>query len=462
MDGSQHVKNAKEAAERMRAELETEAFERVMGGFVRLFGEELPLLIPCVRGEKVPRKGVTWTKYTQSNLREETDAARHYLEQFKAAVTEGGNLAVKLGRESAHLLVVDFDNDDLVEPFLALHPEFRSTLRTRGSRGAAFWFYATGYYPPGVYTIEVPGVEKTGELRGGNRLATVWGKNKAGEDYARLVDAAPIRFDYGAFRWKELGWKLVKAKEGRGAVQIDWDRFNETVKDKDGGVVEGLVGRYFPGAVLAPDGEWHCANIGGDPPGEKGSFHITADGWCQDFDGSFPNTGIINTLLSPQREEATGVPLTLEEIFAAIKEDTGEDFILATSAQFEKDLAFLRTRFAYATNSDEFYFDHGAVWSAVHDSRTDLILAQDLNISGKGKGAILDLYNRIIMRECSVSVGVNIAGYPAGIHRSTTGRPFLVLESTETPAPVKGDCAQLNICSGGCSARDRPVTSTVG
>jgi hypothetical protein len=329
MDAEQLVKNARAEGERMRAELENEAFDRLMGDFVRLFGEELPLLIPCVRGEKVPRKGVTWTKYTQSNLREETDAARHYLEQFKAAVVEGGNLAVKLGRESQHILVVDFDNDDLVELFLTLHPEFRSTLRTRGSRGAAFWFYATGYYPTGVYNIEVPGVEKTGELRGGNRLATIWGKNAAGDDYARLVDASLIRFDYGAFRWKEAGWKLVKAKEGRGRVQIDWDRFNEMVADKDGGIVEGLVGRYFPGAVLGKDGEWHAANIGGDPPGEKGSFHITPTGWCQDFDGSFPNTGIINTLLSAQREEATGEPLTLEEIFASIKEDTGEDFILS-------------------------------------------------------------------------------------------------------------------------------------
>jgi hypothetical protein len=174
--------------------------------------------------------------------------------------------------------------------------------------------------PDGVFNIEIAGVEKTGEFRGGNRLATIWGKNASGEDYQRILDAPPIRFDYNRFRWpvEPAPWKLVKAKEGR-RVRIDWDRFNEILKDCDAGVVEALVGRYFSGAVLGKDNEWHCANIGGDPPDKKGSFHITRTGWCQDFDGAFENTGIIDTLLSAQRETATGEPLTIEEIFASIK-----------------------------------------------------------------------------------------------------------------------------------------------
>jgi hypothetical protein len=317
-------------------ELENAAFDRVVGDLARLFGEKFPLLIPCVRGAKMPRKGVTWTKYTEQNLKPDSKESLHYIEQFMAAILDGGNLAVKLGKESGGVLVVDFDTDDetIIGSFLSHNPAFNETLRTRGSRGAAFWYRATGYYPTGVFNIEVPGVGRVGELRCGNRLATVWGKNAAGEDYSRLVDAPLIAFDYKRLRL-EAGWTLVESrKESR--VRIDWDRFNETVRAEDGGIVEALVARYFPKAVFETDNEWHCANIGGDPPRKKGSFHITPTGWCQDFDGSFPNTGIIDTLLSAQREDATGETLTREEIFASIKEDTGEDFILAPPEQREK------------------------------------------------------------------------------------------------------------------------------
>jgi hypothetical protein len=408
-----------------------------------------PCLFRASGGSKTPRKDVTWSRYTRESLKADTKESLHYIEQFKLAILEDGNLAVKLGKESGGGLVVDFDtNDDaVIGSFLRHNPEFTETLRTRGSRGCAFWYRATGYYPTGVFNIEVPEVGRVGELRCGNRLATVWGKNAAGADYVRLVDAPLIAFDYKGFRW-EAGWNFVESKK-ESRVRIDWDRFNEMVRDEDGGIVEALVARYFPGAVFK-EGRWCCGNIGGETRGKgQGSFRIKPDGLCQDFDGSFSPTGIINALLSAQREEATGEPLTLEEIFAAIKEDTGEDFILTPEAVFDRDLVFLKTRFAYATTSDEFYFDHGSVWGAVKDSRTDLILAQDLGISGEGKAATLDAYQRIIMRECPVSVAVNIAGYPKGIHLSTTGRPFLVLEPTETPAPIRGDWRPIKRLLGG-------------
>ena len=139
----------------------------------------------------------------------------------------------------------------------------------------------------------------------------------------------------------------------------------------------------------------------------------------------------------------------LEEIFQAIKENTNEDFILDSENQLEKDLAFLGSRFAYATHGDEFYFNHGDVWSAVHDARTDLILSQDLDISGNEKTATLDRYKRFIMRQCRVSVAVNVAGYLAGIHKSTTGKPFLVLETTEMPSPVEGEWCLIKRILGG-------------
>ena len=218
-------------------EAEDAAYDRVVGDLARLFGRDLPLLIPCVLGSKTPRKDVTWSRYTQESLKADTKETVHYIQRFKAAILEGGNLAVKLGKESDGVLVVDFDTDDetVIGSFLRHNPEFNETLRTRGSRGCAFWYRATGYYPTGVFNIEVPEMGRVGELRCGNRLATVWGKNAAGADYIRLVDAPLISFDYKGFRW-DAGWTFVESKK-ESRVRIVWDRFNEVLRDQDGGIV---------------------------------------------------------------------------------------------------------------------------------------------------------------------------------------------------------------------------------
>src|ERR1700741_5153373 len=111
-----------------------DVFWAEFSALIRVFGETGPVIVALRLGESMPRypykKGVT-------------DIFDDYrLGLIKQAFLEGGNLAILLGRESSNLCVIDFDRDDLIEPFLALNPAFCATLRTRGSRGAAFWFYA--------------------------------------------------------------------------------------------------------------------------------------------------------------------------------------------------------------------------------------------------------------------------------------------------------------------------------
>jgi hypothetical protein len=99
-----------------------------------LFPEGAPLLVPCRKGTKKPV--VKWGKLTEKSC-EEDDG---YWAAIKRAIEEGGNIAVKVGPASGNLCVIDFDDDDLVTPFLEANPLFTETLCTRGSKGCSFWF----------------------------------------------------------------------------------------------------------------------------------------------------------------------------------------------------------------------------------------------------------------------------------------------------------------------------------
>jgi hypothetical protein len=124
-----------------------------------LFPEGLPLLVACIKGTKKPV--VKWGKLTEKKC-EEDDG---YWPAIKRAIEEGGNIAVKLGPASDNLCVIDFDDDDLVAPFLEANPAFAETLCTRGSKGCSFWFYVIDEYPQEVKRIHIG--ERSRELASG-------------------------------------------------------------------------------------------------------------------------------------------------------------------------------------------------------------------------------------------------------------------------------------------------------
>jgi hypothetical protein len=60
------------------------------------------------------------------------------------------------------------------------------------------------------------------------------------------------------------------------------------------------------------------------------------------------------------------------------------------------------------------------------------------------EGYTTDSYKYTITQECKVRVAVNVAGYSAGIHKNTMGKPFLILEPTKFPDLIRGDWSFIN------------------
>jgi hypothetical protein len=92
-----------------------------------LLGQDA-VLIAVEKGMKKPVED-GWQQTTVSRMSEPG-----YIEEL-----EEYNIGVVLGSASKGLCAIDIDDDEQVEPFLALNPSLRRTLRTRGSRGAQIW-----------------------------------------------------------------------------------------------------------------------------------------------------------------------------------------------------------------------------------------------------------------------------------------------------------------------------------
>jgi hypothetical protein len=146
----------------------------------------------------------------------DTQTPRYQLNLVRA-VNNKGNVGVVLGPASDGLVAIDLDRDELVDPFLALTPVLRTTLRTYGARGCQIWLRAKGEYPNGqaVYTIQDVGGQKVAEWRcGGEKGAqsVIWGAHPNGMRYRRLVAAPAIEIDFEAIGWP-AGWVLPWEKK---------------------------------------------------------------------------------------------------------------------------------------------------------------------------------------------------------------------------------------------------------
>jgi hypothetical protein len=312
-----------------------EKFNAVLAELKKAFPESFPVFVPCYRASKKPV--APWKGLNQGNWAEPDN-----LLLLARQIVMGGNLAIKLGSDSNNLVTVDLDHDDHVEPFLQANPAFRNTLRTRGSRGAQFWFYATDDYPQEVRKFEINGTtENAGEFRGGGCISIIWGVHQNGNLYSRS-DVPPIKFAYNdiisfaglrviepknKFKLTGNGNRNTGPSTGRrGNRRVDWDKFNEALINGRGfPIMESLVQRWFCDAVVE-GGEWSCGDITGRAQNGRGSFHISPEGYCIDFDGSWNKTSVINAIVSDHRRELTGETTTVEDVFEGILEDTGEDF----------------------------------------------------------------------------------------------------------------------------------------
>lgn len=161
------------------------------------------VLLPIPFGEKRPIFK-NWEQTTYDDT--QTEAYKAALAQAWRA---GGNIGVLLGKASGGLIALDFDDDELVEPYLKLNPRLRETLSTRGARGCQFWLRMLGDdYPQRLQIVKLNG-KKYCEFRSGGAIkgeeapekergkpygfqSVIYGRHPSGCDYQILVDRQVI------------------------------------------------------------------------------------------------------------------------------------------------------------------------------------------------------------------------------------------------------------------------------
>lgn len=222
-----------------------------------------PVLLPIASGEKGP-KWNAWERLTWEDtqnpetlvefwgvrrdsagdpVRDEkgNEQRECYRRERYAELIRAGNVGVRLGCASKlrggpdiyHLCSIDIDEDESVEPFLALNPRLAESLRTRGSRGCNFWLWVLKDSYPGF--AKITHVEKKdakgkpqawGEWRAdgvdseGNAKAfqtVIWGRHPSGCRYRRVSEAAkPLLIDFRDLKWPEtlnVPWRKTAWEE---------------------------------------------------------------------------------------------------------------------------------------------------------------------------------------------------------------------------------------------------------
>ena len=153
-----------------------------------LLGNDV-VLLPINKGEKIPSLP-KWQNVTMENMNE-----AEYLGLLKRR-----NIGVLLGKASGGLCAIDIDDDALVEPFLALNPGLRDTLRSKGARGQQIWLRITGDYPK-LAKITAENDQPWGEWRADGGQSVIHGRHPSGVDYQIVNEAAPVEIAFDAITW---------------------------------------------------------------------------------------------------------------------------------------------------------------------------------------------------------------------------------------------------------------------
>jgi hypothetical protein len=453
-----------------------EKFNAVLDELKKAFPESLPVFVACHRASKKPV--APWKGLNQNNWAEPDN-----LRLLARQIVMGGNLAVKLGRDSDNLVTVDLDHNDHIEPFLQANPAFRNTLRTFGSKGGQFWFYATDDYPREVRKLEINGsTENAGEFRGGKCISVIWGIHEKGNIYNRVNDVPPIKFASKDIVWP-TGSRVLEPKNNfklsrdgnqntdpptgrRSNRRVDWHKFNETLRNGNGrAIVECLVKRWFVGAVVEGK-EWSCGDITGRAQNGRGSFHISPEGFCIDFDGSWNQSSVVNAIVSDYRRGLTGKNVTVEDVFESIREDTGEDF-------FKPATGFDRYNVWYVKSKEKFLW-HAPdnTWSSLSAAmlkeqlRVVYGLESEIPKDKNGKPTDNKSQVEIVVSDAIQNRRVDfnlrgLAGHEAGIEQLPDGTTYMIERSGRWLEPVKGDWSPIERLINGMF-RDRQAEYVLG
>jgi phage/plasmid-associated DNA primase len=212
-----------------------------------LLGDDV-VLLPVVRGQKRPSIS-DWQNVTLASM---SDPA--YLAQLEA-----GNIGVLLGSPSGGLCAIDIDDDAEVEPFLALNPQLRQTLRTRGARGAQIWMRIAGTFPKLTKLKDEDGGE-WGEWRADGGQSVIHGEHPSGVDYTIVENTSPITLHFEDIKWPEnleLPWvksayDLLVEQEGDpfavskgGAVTLNFLFFVRKYTLEHHVIYDSTLGEFF-------------------------------------------------------------------------------------------------------------------------------------------------------------------------------------------------------------------------
>jgi hypothetical protein len=169
------------------------------------------VLLPISRREKAPR-GFD-AKDWQNTTFEETQ--RHH---YQARLRQAENTGVLLGQPSGSLCAIDIDDDELIQGFLDLNPDFARTLCSKGQRGCQFWVIIEGDYPHQVAKLKHPDGRTYGEWRADGGQSVIRGVHPEGMHYQLLCDSPPVRIRFDQIRWPlalVLPWKNSPATNGK-------------------------------------------------------------------------------------------------------------------------------------------------------------------------------------------------------------------------------------------------------
>lgn len=145
------------------------------------------------------------------------------------AELELGNIGVVLGSKSGGLCSIDIDDDDEVQPFLAVNPKLQGSLRSKGHRGCNIWVRMVGDYPRSSKITDFKG-DAWGEWRANGNQTIIDGKHPNGMDYQLLVEAPPVQISYHEIVWP----KNINNPPALSGLKHDYTEGIEGIKDSDG------------------------------------------------------------------------------------------------------------------------------------------------------------------------------------------------------------------------------------
>ena len=233
-----------------------------------LLGRDVVLLWVS-KGEKSPK----WRRWQKTTI-ESMDDPR-YLKNL----ANDRNIAVLTGEPSGGLCSIDIDDDEAVEPFLALNPPLKETLRSRGQRGCNLWVRVDGSYP-GMAVLKRNDGTAWGEWRSTGVCTMIHGLHPSGMSYTRSPEVSPVTVSFNDLVWPddlELPWLATEDELPATGDESDADiveRYGVPVfytKSRDGELfVKGINEAYWA-ALFAAE------NIVLHEPDERTFFRYAED-----------------------------------------------------------------------------------------------------------------------------------------------------------------------------------------